>query len=152
MPASKGFDPIGPGTPAWEECDIAINSALNGDIERHANAINRMLVLLREAGAGEDTINEWLSHIAKRTVNPKPEDDTDSDIIVVDLGAMTPSSLVILRAAFMEACNTTTSNDVADTFTRLETRVGNKLCDMWPVEMIRRTYNFAFHKRFRRTQ
>jgi len=151
-----GFDPIGPGTPAWDASEKAIAAALRGASVTHGVEMDRMLYLLREAGAREGTIDQWRNYVAERIATPEVDNtDTNSEednIIVIDLDAMTPSSLVILRAAFMEACNTTTSSEVADTFTRLETRVGNKLCDMWPMELIRRTYNFAFHKRFRKTQ
>lgn len=60
---TPSFDPIGPGTPAWEASEAAIYLWHEG--RRHAAgcAMARMITHLRSHGVSDREIQEWKGYI-----------------------------------------------------------------------------------------
>jgi hypothetical protein len=69
---NDSFDPIGPGTPAWEHSEAAIAAGINGrDPQPHLDAMTRELLA---HGASAQTIREWEAFVDERIANPEPDD------------------------------------------------------------------------------
>ena len=63
------IDPIGPGSPAWDSFDAALE-ILQNDYTRHSfkyqNARRKMINLLHRANATISTIEDWKNDLAER--------------------------------------------------------------------------------------
>lgn len=67
------FDPIGPGTPAWEQFDKALIAYARAEhhhqsdcnYKAYSNHRQRMITRLRAAHTSEDTIHQWCQHLLR---------------------------------------------------------------------------------------
>jgi hypothetical protein len=73
MPKLQFNDPIGPGTPAWDAFDRAVeaykrvprgeHNKSNADYRRYANQRDYMIMLLRKHNLDESGIATWLNSL-----------------------------------------------------------------------------------------
>ncbi len=69
---SGGFDPCGPGTPAWEHAEAAVNHGVMGRPVESQEAIDAMTRELVAHGRSSIEIREWEREIAEMIANPEP--------------------------------------------------------------------------------
>lgn len=74
------YDPTGPGTPAWEASERAINHGQMGRPNEFQAAIDEMTRELLANGASAQTIREWETHIMERIILKEPEYDDGGDM------------------------------------------------------------------------
>lgn len=69
----RGFDPLGPGGPAWEAADAALaayrkvppgqHNQWNKDYKRYCNFRAYMVIALKRHGAPQEEISQWLDFL-----------------------------------------------------------------------------------------
>jgi hypothetical protein len=70
----EGFDPIGPGTPAWDASADTITHEINGRHDEAKASRDKMVRELLANGASASLIRQWEDFIAGRVANPEPDD------------------------------------------------------------------------------
>lgn len=63
-------DPTGPGTPAWNESDRAIDLWITGRRNAAGCAMARMVTHLRANGATTEVVDQWKAFVREMRLDP----------------------------------------------------------------------------------